>query len=232
MVIGLAESCSSDDVTVMRSYVDAVRRGGHTPLVLPATNEVAEVTRQLGMIDLLLLLGGGDMASSCFGCAPLPTDGIANPLRDSYELVLFQQACEQHKPVVGICRGMQVINVALGGDLYQDLPTQVPQSTINHSRPDSKWAPVHEISIEPQSRLSQVLEVCSASVNSTHHQAVRRLGKGLTAVAHSDDGVIESIEHLSLPVAGVQFHPERLAWGEDVVFTRLFTRIMEFACKK
>lgn len=229
MIVGLAESADPENVVVMRSYVDAVRRGGHLPLVLPATLDEEEAGLQLERIDLLLLLGGGDIAAERFGCKPMATDGVANALRDGHELLLFRLACACGKPVVGICRGMQIVNVGLGGDLYQDLPMQLTGSQVNHSRPDSKWAPVHGITIEPDSRLASVLGVERTEVNSTHHQAVRRLGEGLKAVAYSEDGVVEAIEHATLPVAAVQFHPERLAWGSDVLFTRLFVRLKDFA---
>lgn len=229
MVVGLPESCKPEDVTVMRSYVDAVRRGGHIPLVLPATEDREEALVQLAKIDLLLLLGGGDIESSRFGRTALPTDGEPNPLRDSFELLLFRLACEQQKPVLGICRGMQLINVGLGGTLCQDLPGLWPDRSIEHSRPDSKWHPVHAIQIDKDSRLAHVLASTEVEVNSTHHQAVERLGRTLHAVAHSRDGVVEAIESDELPIAAVQFHPERLAWGEDACFTKLFAGMKRWA---
>lgn len=229
LLIGIPDSCAPDDVIVMRSYVDAVRRGGHHPIVLPATDSVEEVRHQLDLIDLLLLPGGGDVDACRFGCIKLPTDGTPNTMRDDYELLLFRYACLCRKPVVGICRGMQVINIGLGGDLCQDLPSMWRGTLLNHSRPDSKWAPVHAIDIVSGSRLSEVLGRDHVEVNSTHHQAVGKLGKGLHVTATSSDGVIEAIESEDLPVAGVQFHPERLAWGEDVCFTRLFSSLMRFA---
>jgi len=229
LIVGMPESCSPDDVSVMRSYVDAVRRGGHFPIVLPATSDREEALTQLAKIDILLLLGGGDIEACRFGCVALPTDGTPNLLRDQHELLLFELACQQRKPVVGICRGMQIINIGLGGDLCQDLPTQWDVQTVNHSRPDSKWHPVHSITISEGSRLAEVLEETAVSVNSTHHQAVGRLGSGIRATAWAEDGVVEAIESDELPVAAVQFHPERLAWGEDICFTKLFAKLTEFA---
>lgn len=215
----MVDSCNPDDSGVMRTYVDMVRRAGHLPIILPATLDQKEVSAQIDTVSELLLVGGGDISSKYFGAEPTPYDGEPNELRDQFELLLVQSALMQNKPVVGICRGMQVINVALGGTLCQDLPTQwkkieKAQPLINHNRPDKKWETVHEICIDPHSRLAQILNTVRIGVNSTHHQAVSELGWGLRAVAWSEDGVIEAIESDSLPIFAVQFHPERLLdWG-------------------
>lgn len=231
MTIGLADSCAPEDVSMMRTYVEAVRRGGHLPMVLPATCERDEAERQLRAVDVLLLAGGGDVAAERFGCTPLPTDGEPNPMRDAYELLLMEVALEMHKPVLGICRGMQVINIAMGGTLCQDLPSQWQPSTlpdgrealplIEHSRPDKKWEPVHKVCIDSQSWLARVLQTERIGVNSTHHQAVGQLGHGLRVVAWSEDGVVEAIEAEHYPIWGVQFHPERLLMEP---FTNIFGR--------
>lgn len=232
LVIGLADSGENEEVACMRTYVEAVRRGGHLPLVLPATTDAREAALQLSRIDLLLLMGGAaDVDASHYGCSRHPMESDPNPLRDDYELLLLREAVRLKVPVVGICRGLQVINIFFGGSLFQDLPSLHPNrgNLVDHSRPDKKWEGVHSVAISPSSRLSRVLGVEQAEVNSTHHQAVDRLGDGLVATAYSADGVIEAIEHQRLPMAAVQFHPERLAWGDDSVFTRLFTHLMRFA---
>lgn len=225
MTIGLADACQPDDAGVMRTYVEMVRRAGHLPLILPATRLEEETCCQLEAIDELLLVGGGDLAAEHFGAQPTPYDGEPNLLRDEYELLLMRVALRMGKPVVGICRGMQVINVALGGTLCQHLPLQWPMGEaaerwaelkplLEHSRPDKKWEPVHEICIDSHSRLAQTLHTERIGVNSTHHQAVAQLGRGLRAVAWSEDGVIEAIESDLYPIWAVQFHPERLLeWG-------------------
>ena len=230
MIVGLADSCGQEEVSVMRTYVDATRIGGHLPLVLPATTAYEEAYRQLMAVDALMLLGGGDVEASRFGSVATPFDGAPNVMRDAYELLLMQVAVEQRKPVFGICRGMQLINVFFGGTICQDLPSFWQSRTgcfplLDHSRPDKKWEPVHAIKIDEHSRLAQVLGDTHVSVNSTHHQAVDRLGGGLRAVAWSADGVIEAIESDSYPIAAVQFHPERLAWGEDVLFRKIFSEL-------
>ncbi len=244
MIVGLADSCSEEEVGVMRSYVDATRIGGHLPLVLPATTVYEEACRQLMAVDALMLLGGGDVEASRFGSVATPFDGTPNVMRDAYELLLMQVAVEQRKPVFGICRGLQLINIFFGGTICQDLPTcwsicverssnQNYSSTdyiplLDHSRPDKKWEPVHAIHIDAQSRLAQVLGETQVSVNSTHHQAVDRLGSGLRAVAWSADGVIEAVESDNYPIAAVQFHPERLAWGDDTLFRKIFADLPRY----
>ncbi len=233
MTIGLADCCAPDEVSMMRTYVEALRRAGHLPVVLPATGDRAEVVQQLCVVDALLLAGGGDLDARHFGYDPLPTDGEPNPRRDAYELLLLEVALERRTPVLGICRGMQVINVFFGGTLIQDLPTQwcpaplpggqEPLPLIEHSRPDKKWEPVHEVCIDSQSWLASVLQAEHAWVNSTHHQAVEQLGRGLRMVAWSPDGVVEGIESLYYPIWGVQFHPERLL---EEPFPRIFKDIV------
>lgn len=235
-VIGLADSCQADDVCAMRTYVEMARRAGALPLVLPATDQREEAERQLQAVDMLLLLGGGDIAAERFGATPLATDGEPNLLRDAYELLLMDVAVEKHIPILGICRGMQLINVYFGGTLWQDLnsqwvqPDTMPSAIgggmamplIEHSRPDKKWEPVHSISIDSQSRLSKILHCQHAEVNSTHHQAVHTLGQGLRAVAWSEDGVVEALESELYPILAVQFHPERLV-NQEVAFERILS---------
>lgn len=212
MTVGLADACPEGDTGVMRTYVEMVRKAGHFPLVLPATTDREEIRRQLHAIDALILVGGGDIAAARYGAETLPTDGVPNELRDAYELLLMEVVVEMKKPTLGICRGLQLINIFFGGSLCQDLPSQW-KDPIEHNRPDKKWEPVHEVCIDSQSSLSHKLNATHIGVNSTHHQAVAELGKGLKAVAWSPDGVIEAIESELYPITAVQFHPERLPWG-------------------
>lgn len=223
MLILIPDSCTGPDITAGINYANAVMRAGHIPVVMPHTDNPETIRRAMTQADGLLLPGGeDDVNPSHYGESPLPEIGPVNERRDAFEMALLRQAAQQRKPVLGICRGIQVINACFGGSLWQDLPTQMPLSNIEHNRPDAKWSGVHDIVIEPQSRLAHILGVTHASVNSTHHQAVHCPAPGFVTSAHSADGVVEAIEHTDLPIIGVQFHPERLATGEDSVFTRLF----------
>ena len=231
LTIGLADTCNNGDISQQRNYAEAVRRGGHVAVVLPYTDRPEICRQMLDTIDVLLLTGGGDLAAWRFGCEPSVFDSEENRDRDSFALMLIEEAWKIKKPIVGICRGMQVINVALGGTLWQDLSfkreanKENPLTFIEHQCPDRKWEGVHNVSISSDSRLASILGLESTMVNSTHHQAVKDLGRDLIPVAFSDDGVIEAIESNVLPIAAVQWHNERLV-GEP--FDRLFTDIKKW----
>lgn len=230
--IALPDTCSQQPPIVPVNYVNAVERVGHQVRVLPYTMDEEACQRMLDGLDVLLFMGGGDIEAKWFGEEQSPLAGAPNLRRDEFEMLLFKLALQRRLPIMGICRGHQLINIALGGTIYQDLPTEYPDLSdkglaplINHSRPDSEWAGVHGIQIEKDSRLYQVLQVEQAYVNSTHHQALKDLGRTLRVTAMSPDGVIEAIESDTYPIAAVQFHPERLAFGDDTLFTPLFKDI-------
>jgi len=234
LIIGLADTCKDGDVNMCRNYVDAVRRGGHTAVILPYSDDNEICRKMLRSIDVLLLTGGGDIASWRFGAAPSAFDSIPNEERDAFEIRLVGLACKMKKPITGICRGLQVINVALGGTLWQDMSIKrdfedsidCSLPIVEHQQPDKKWEAVHSVTVNLDSKLYDVLRRRTLMVNSTHHQSVRELGEDLEIVAMSDDHVVEAIEGLSLPIAAVQWHPERLV-GEP--FDTLFKNIKKWA---
>jgi putative glutamine amidotransferase len=161
-------------------------------------------------LDGLVLQGGADISPTCYGEEPLQPEWAGDRVRDDYEMELFSEFMEAGKPVLGVCRGLQLINVALGGTLYQDLPSQVGQCCMHRNR-ELHDANVHEISIEPGSGLARLYpDLAMAQVNSLHHQAVRKLGRDLIAEARcTADDVIEVIRMKGRSyVVGVQFHPE------------------------
>jgi putative glutamine amidotransferase len=194
-------------------YVDVVRLAGGVPLMLPAVE--GEVPEALEVIDALILPGGGDVDPAHYGGARHDANYGISPERDGFELSLARAALARRDlPVLCICRGMQLLNVALGGDLISHIPDQYGTQVV-HRHPDVQ--PVqHDVRIERTSRLARILESSEVMVHSFHHQAVGRLGRGLRAVAWSSDGVIEAVEsdeHLF--VVGVQWHPELGALSDE-----------------
>jgi putative glutamine amidotransferase len=205
-------------VLLPRRYTDVVAAADGLPVLLPPLPGNSDV---LSALDGLVLSGGGDIEPAEYGAARDPACGRASPDRDRAELELCSEALARGIPVLGICRGLQVINVALGGTLHQHLPDLVGHD--GHS-PDPRGYGTHKVSIAPGSRLAGLLGQSEAAVPTHHHQAVGRLADGLVAVAWTDDGVIEAAEPtesggLMSLVAAVQWHPE--AGDDPSLFTAL-----------
>ena len=204
LVVGIADMCSETNrVSVKTTYVDAVAAAGNMPLVLPAQTNRAAVAQTLASVDMLLLCGGEDVEPCRYGTEPSPLLGEVNRRRDAWEFLLLDEAVKRRLPVFGICRGCQLINVYFGGTLWQDLPSERP-GEVAHRDEDG-----HAIRIVAGSRLADCLGTDGLKVNSSHHQAVKDLAPGFKATAFAPDGVVEAIESETLPIAGVQFHPEK-----------------------
>ena len=171
----------------------------------------AERTREcLSRLDGLLLAGGNDVAPALYGQSPIPRMGEVNPLRDSFETMLIKEAYQRDLPTLGICRGIQAMNVVLGGTLYQDLPSQHPSSTVHaQTQPDN--VATHDVHIGRDTLLYNIIAQERISVNSFHHQAVCDSAPCVNACAQADDGVIEGIEAPDKAfMLGIQWHPERM----------------------
>lgn len=191
-------------------YLRAVTSAGGYPIVLPAMPD--KIGQGLDMASGLLLIGGGDIEARHIGKTNHPRARFFNPLRDDFELAIIREARSRRMPMFGICRGHQLLNVALGGGLYQDIADE-QGSKFEHYREDLPNDPVHSVAIDPESCLASILGTTQLSVNSVHHQAVNRPAPGLRASAWAPDGVIEGIEACVQEdgfILGVQWHPERL----------------------
>ena len=201
-------SWDDDAVLLPRRYVDKVAQAGGLPVLLPPADDVADV---LPRLDGLVLSGGSDVEPSLFGAARHPAAGPFFAARDNAELELCRHALASDLPVLGICRGLQVINVALGGTLHQHLPDLVGNDS--HS-PQADGYGTHKVSVASGSALSGILGRSEAAVPTHHHQAIDRLGAGLVATAWADDGVIEAVELEARSgfMVAVQWHPEA---GDD-----------------
>lgn len=217
-------------VLLPRRYTDMVALAGGLPVLLPPMDGVAGI---LPRLDGLVLSGGGDIDPALYGAARDPDCGPPGPARDSAELELCRHALASGLPVLGICRGLQVVNVTLGGTLHQHLPDLVGNDS--HS-PDPAGYGTHKVTVAPGSQLSEVLGRSEAAVPTHHHQAIDRLGAGLVATSWTDDGVIESVEIQHSPttagersgtggsarppfMVAVQWHPE--AGDDQSLFTAL-----------
>lgn len=210
-------------ITLNRAYVEAVANAGALPVLLPVDDDGQVSTSYLEYIDGLLLPGGGDVDPLWFGQEPKPGTGAIFPERDQGEIRLVQEAEKRDLPVLGICRGVQIINIALGGDIYQDLK-ELP-SALKHMQEAPRWYPTHSVRIEGGTLLAQAYPAAERRVNSFHHQAVKNLAPGFKACAWAADGVIEAIEspgHRFL--LGVQWHPECM-WDRDPFAQDLFLRL-------
>jgi putative glutamine amidotransferase len=189
-----------------RAYADAVVGAGGFPFVLPVLN-CDEAQAVLSGLHGLLLSGGGDVAASWYGEDPAPEAYGTDAARDAWELALVAAAGAADLPVLGVCRGAQVLNVAAGGTLIQHLPvrTDEPHRELKRDRDT-----VHLVEVDPVSLLAAITGQRAFGVNSLHHQGVADVGSGLRPVAWAPDGVIEAVESLHHPQLGVQWHPELL----------------------
>ncbi len=204
-------------------YIAGVTQAGGVPVVLPPVAEAAE--EMVRKIDGLLLSGGSDLDPGYYGEEPLPELGRTVPERDAFEMACLGYALEAGVPVFGICRGLQVLNVALGGTLYQDLPSQLSDGSIAHLQQTPKWQWTHEVEVEDGSEVAEIMETTNLRVNSYHHQAIKDLADGLVAVAHALDGVIEAVEFRDLSehwLVGVQWHVEAMRDAEGPEHRNLF----------
>lgn len=217
-------SGQSDHFALYRPYVAAVERAGGVPVGLPAQPEAA--ADWLGRLDGLLLSGGGDIAPDLYGQEPHPKTRLVDRERDHFELTLVREWVKAGRPLLAICRGIQVLNVALGGTLIQDIADQVGGPLVHQV---SEGEARHPVRLRPGSLLAALLDGEELEVNSYHHQAVQVLAPGLAVAAWAADGVIEAVERPGAPfVVGVQWHPERML-ESDGRHLSLFRGLVEAA---
>lgn len=226
-VIGVTSTLKKDSDSVAQrplgsfvradfDYVEGVVQAGGVPVVLPPVAEAAEEMAQ--SIDGLLLCGGTDLDPGYYGEEPIPELGETLPARDAFEMALLGHALKRGTPVFGICRGLQLLNVALGGTLYQDLSSQLGGSqvgggSIAHRQQMPKWQWTHEVEVSGGSEMAKIMKSTELRVNSYHHQGIKDLAGGLFVVARASDGVVEGIESSNLSehwLLGVQWHAEAM----------------------
>lgn len=214
------------------TFLKAVQAAGGIPVILPLDLTEEDLSQLADTFDGLLLTGGPDVHPFFFGEETQPNCGNVCLRRDQLELSLIKQMMDAQKPILGVCRGVQVLNIALGGDIYQDIPSQISSDfPISHAQPFYYDIPSHTVKILQGTRLAQLAQCDTLKVNSVHHQAVRRLAPGLTASGYAPDGLIECIEKPDYPyLIGVQWHPEYL-WENDAAAFQLFSSFVEACCQ-
>jgi putative glutamine amidotransferase len=202
---------SAERTGVNAAYVRSVLAAGGVPIVLSPLLGPSFAPRSLDGVDGLILSGGEDVHPALYGAEPSPRCHPPSRERDLFELALFAAARQRELPVLGICRGIQLVNVALGGTLYQDLPAERP-GPVAHDPGSARDDRTHRIELKPGSRVAEALGGTAFAVNSFHHQAVDRLADGLVASGWSEDGLIEAVESpAGAPwLLAVQWHPEEM----------------------
>jgi putative glutamine amidotransferase len=207
-------------------YVEAIASLGGIPVILPSS-DLSLIEKMYNFVDGLIFSGGADIDPGFFGESPLRGMGEITPIRDEFELNLAKIALNGYKPILGICRGIQVLNIAAGGNIYQDIAEVTKQE---HEQKAPKWTTYHEVEIIKDSLLFKIIGETKVKVNSFHHQVVKDLGKGFKKTAWTKDGLIEAIEINSdrQVVIGVQWHPE-CTWNIDLASKGLFKFLISYA---
>ncbi len=195
---------------VNQAYVTALQQAGGAVILIPPA-QPDELARLVERLDALLLPGGADVDAALYHEPPGPKMGDVDRPRDASEQAALRAAIDLRKPVLGICRGQQFINVALGGSLYQDLVSDLGPSFDHHTEPElGRQHELHRIEIEPRSRLAHITGERQLKVNSFHHQGVKEVAPGLQVSARSPDGIVEGLESPDGLILAVQSHPEEL----------------------
>jgi putative glutamine amidotransferase len=210
------------------NYIGSIEDAGGVPCIIPYIKDQGLISHYCEMLDGLMLIGGADVAPERYRQEPLPSEFAPTPERDEFEINFLQVFKETGKPVFGICRGIQLLNVAFGGTLIQDIPSML--NRVHHMQGVGSLEIAHEVRIDPDSIIALLLGPEDVEVNSFHHQSVESVGGGLRAVGHSEEGIIEVVEHENHPfMLAVQWHPERMR--NDKRQLSLFKSFVKACCE-
>ena len=213
--------------TVVEPYVNAVKSQGALPFIIPANTDIESVKTYANIIDGLLIPGGEDVSPLNYNMEPHPSVTLTLDTKDIFEIALIKEMKRLNKPVLGICRGMQIINVAFGGGLIQDIPSQTDSFICHKQAMEIRSETTHTVNIEKSSKLYELLGN-KANVNSYHHQAVGDVAPGFTVSAKAPDGIIEAIESEDKKILAVQWHPECL-FERYNIFCNIFKYLIDLA---
>ncbi len=220
--IGISLGVNPNKNTVNNDYVNSVIKAGGIPYLIPVTEEMETLKQIVSQLDGILFTGGEDIQPKFYSEEKHPKLEELNPLRDNYDFLLFKLAKDRNIPILGICRGLQLINVAMGGTLYQDIPSQKPSDVQHRQNGDGK-EPIHSVTVLPNSKAYEIVKRANIKVNSFHHQGIKQLAPGLKITGKAPDGMPEIIESYPLyPILGVQFHPEIFTGNGDTLMLKFF----------
>ena len=237
-IIGISGYTEGGSCCAGMTYINSVRLAGGVPLVIPVTSDKEQIDAILETIDGLIMTGGEDFDPlKWYGEEPVRGLGEVVPARDDFDVKLVRAAVSKGIPVLGICRGEQLLAVAFGGALWQDIPSQVKGSFVKHRQgPTTGQYGTHTVSIEKGSSLANILGKEKATVNSFHHQAIKAVPSGMKVVAQSADGIVEAVERCGKIegfndgggwILGVQFHPEAITNGGNLEFLPIFKTLVK-----
>lgn len=233
-LIGVTSSMEVDEAYYMMSAanVKAVLQAGGIPLILPYLTEETDVKQIAAKIDGLFTPGGYDIDPTLFHEEPHPGLGTIIPARDRFEMYLVGEMLKLDKPILGVCRGTQILNIAMGGDMYQDIYSQSAASLLQHQQKAPLGHGSHFVHIQKNTLLHRLTESEKIRVNSRHHQANRRVESPLIISGKASDDIVEAIESTEHRfVLGLQWHPENMAAHQDDASIRIFKGFID-ACKK
>ena len=231
-IIGVSANLLTGENSAVRfAYTQSLFNAGAIPVILPIETDTSRLIETIEHLDGIVITGGGDICSDFLNEPLHPNAGTISKERDIYDLSLIHLAIERQMPLLCICRGHQLLNLAMGGDIWQDIVDQCGLSPISHSQEVARNIPSHTVFLEKDSFLSQLLQTTQLKVNSFHHQAIRSVAPGFKAVAQSEDGINEAIEPVVLPnrIVSVQWHPEAMASTGDNTAMKVFKNITEEA---
>jgi gamma-glutamyl-gamma-aminobutyrate hydrolase PuuD len=231
-VIGIADTYRDGVCYVSRAYIEAILKAGGIPIIVPLIRDDSVIVELLKSVDGIIFPGGGDFDPAYYNEKPIPQMGTVNAPRDTFEIRLLLLAAENSVPVLGICRGLQLINIAFGGSLYQDIPAQYYEKSVSHRQRNSNTEPSHSVIVEDSTMFSKIVGDKILMVNSAHHQAVKRPADGFTIAGRAADGIVEAMEKIDSAnwIMAVQFHPELLI-NKDKTLLKIFQRFVDEAGK-
>lgn len=221
--IGISANRKDGLSCIAETYVQAVLQAGGAPVLIPVITDIKALSVIVSGLDGLVMSGGGDINPLYLLDEPIPQLQDVDTYRDEYDLILLRLAANRQLPIMGICRGHQIMNVAFGGNIYQDIHSEFDYQLLKHSQAMPREQASHSVLIEKgETRLRKLLQEDNILVNSFHHQAIKDIAPEFTATAIAPDGINEGIEHTEKPVFGIQWHPEAMAANGDKTMMSLF----------